>query len=116
MIKNTIEIAVHNLDEEINGFKRVDRNLLKDWRTKVNAFLKEVKSDNITLTNRLIKECVISVGRKVGFKPSQRKGNAVKELWWKGRVQQSTQELPKLPHYHLRVEGTWRVLKKRSTK
>ena len=30
MIKNTIEIAVRNLDEEINGFKRVDRNLLKD--------------------------------------------------------------------------------------
>ena len=29
MIKN-IEIAEHNLDEEVNGFKKVDRNLLKD--------------------------------------------------------------------------------------
>ena len=29
MIKN-IEIAEHNLDGEVNGFKKVDRNLLKD--------------------------------------------------------------------------------------
>ena len=30
MIKNIIEIAEHNLEEEVNGFKKVDRNLLKD--------------------------------------------------------------------------------------
>ena len=42
MIKN-IEIAEHNLDEEVNGFKKVDRNLLKDWTMKVNAILKEIK-------------------------------------------------------------------------
>ena len=29
MIKNIIEIAEHNLDEEVNGLKKVDRNLLK---------------------------------------------------------------------------------------
>ena len=31
LIKN-IEIAQRNLDEEVNGFKKVDRNLLK-WIT-----------------------------------------------------------------------------------
>ena len=46
---------------------------------KVNAVLREIKSDNIIKTNRLIKACVIFVGRKVGIKPKQRIGNAVKE-------------------------------------
>ena len=35
MIKNIIEIAEHNLDENVNGFKKVDKNLLKDWTMKV---------------------------------------------------------------------------------
>ena len=40
MIKNIIEIAEHNLYEKVNGFKRVDRNLLKDWSMKINDILK----------------------------------------------------------------------------
>ena len=44
---------------------------------KVNAILKEIKSDNITETNRLIRACAIFVGRKVGLKPYQR----AKETW-----------------------------------
>ena len=40
MIKKFFEIAEHNLDEEVNGFKKVDRNLLEDWTMKVNAILK----------------------------------------------------------------------------
>ena len=93
MIKNIIQIAEHNLDEEVNGFKKVDRNLLKDWTMKVNAILKEVKSDNITKTSRFIKACVTFVGRKVGLKSNQRSKNAVKEPWWKRRIQQSIQGL-----------------------
>ena len=61
--------------------KKVDRNLVKDWTMKVNVILKEIKSDNVAETNRSIKSCVIVVGRKVGFKPNQRRGNAVKEPW-----------------------------------
>ena len=38
----------------------------------VNVILKEVKSDNLTETNRLIKACDIFVGRKVGLKSNQR--------------------------------------------
>ena len=69
MIKNIIEIAEHNLEEEVNGFKKVDRNLLKDWAMKINAILKGIKSENIMETNRLIRACAIFVGGKVGLKP-----------------------------------------------
>ena len=62
---------------------------------KVNTFLTEIKSDNITETNRLIRACVIFVGKKVGLKPYQKGGNAVKEPWWKRRVKQSIQKLRK---------------------
>lgn len=31
----------------------MDLSLLKDWKGKVNAILKEIKSENITGTNRL---------------------------------------------------------------
>ena len=81
MMKNMIEIAEHSLDEEVSEFKKVDRNLLKDWTMKVNAILKRIKSENITETNKLIGACTIFVGRKVGLKPNQKKGNVVKEPW-----------------------------------
>ena len=62
---------------------------------KANAFLMEIKSDNIMKTNRLIRACAIFMGKKVGLKPNQRRGNAVKEPWWKRRIKQSVQELRK---------------------
>ena len=40
MIKDFIEITKRNLVEEVNKFKKVDRNLVKDWSKKVNAILK----------------------------------------------------------------------------
>ena len=95
MMKNMIEIADHSLDEEVSEFKKVDRNLLKDWTMKVNAILKRIKSENITETNKLIGACAIFMGRKVGLKPNQRRGNAVKEPWWKRRIPPSIQELRK---------------------
>ena len=95
MIKNIIEIDEDNLEEEVNGFKKVDKNLLKDWTMKINAILKGTKSENITEINRLIRASAIYVGRKVGLKPKQRRGNPVKEPWWIRRIQQSIQELRK---------------------
>ena len=62
---------------------------------KANAFLMETKSDNIMETYRLIRAYVIFMGEKVGLKPNQRRGNAVKEPWWKRRIKQSVQELRK---------------------
>ena len=62
---------------------------------KANAFLMETKSDNIMETYRLIRAYVIFLGEKVGLKPNQRRGNAMKEPWWKRRIKQSVQELRK---------------------
>ena len=62
---------------------------------KVNAFLIEIKSDNIIETNRLIRGCFIFVGKKVDIKPNKRRGNAVKVPWWRRRIKQSVQELQK---------------------
>ena len=39
MIKDLIEITEHKLEDELNGFKKVDRNLLKDRIGKVNGIL-----------------------------------------------------------------------------
>ena len=73
MIKSITEIANHSLDEDVNGFKKVDRNLFKDWAMKVNVILKKIKSDNITETNRLIKACVIFVEREVDLNQTKEK-------------------------------------------
>ena len=62
---------------------------------KANAFLMETKSDKIMETYRLIRAYVIFIGEKVGLKPNQRRGNAMKEPWWKRRIKQSVQELQK---------------------
>ena len=63
---------------------------------KVNAFLTEIKSDYIIETNKLIRACFIFVGKKVGLKPNQRRGNPVKVPWWKQeRIKQSVKELQK---------------------
>ena len=78
---------MHNLNEEVNGFKKVNRNSLKDWAMEVNA--KNLNLDNITNTNRLIEACVILMGTRVGVKPNQRRGNSVNEAWWKSGIQYS---------------------------
>ena len=41
MIKDIIDITEHKLEDELNGFKKVDRNLLKDRIGKVNGILKK---------------------------------------------------------------------------
>ena len=41
MVKNIIEIAEQNMYKKVNGFKRVNRNSLKDWIMKLNANLKD---------------------------------------------------------------------------
>ena len=41
MVKNIIEIAEQNMYKKVNGFKRVNRNSLEDWITKLNANLKD---------------------------------------------------------------------------
>ena len=115
MIKNIIEICEHNLVEQINRFNNVNRNLLKDWTMKVNAILQRIKSETNAENNRLITACAIFVERKMGLKPNQRRENAVKEPWWKSRIQQSIQELGKHTNI-LERKKRGEIKKKRNTK
>ena len=106
MIKNIIEIAEHNLDEEVNGLKKVDRNLLKDWTMKENAVLNEIKSDNITETNRLIKAChLYGKKRRPQSKPENRKCSE-RALVEKKNTTINTRTTE--TYHHLRAEETWR--------
>ena len=63
-IKSITEVAEYNLDEEVNGFKKVHRNLLIHWTVKPNVFLKEVNSGSISESDILFKACVIFARKK----------------------------------------------------
>ena len=88
-IKSTIE---NDLDTELQGFKNVDRSLLREHVQNVNRVLANIVTDNITATNNLVKVCAILIGRKLGLKPS-RKRIEKKEPWWKRRINQSIKEI-----------------------
>ena len=86
IIKNIIETAEHNLDEEVNGFKKVDRNLLKDWAMEVNAILKKIIWKYYG--NRQINQSMCHLcWKKGGSQTKPKRGNAVKEPWWKRRTE-----------------------------
>lgn len=55
-IKNINEIAEHDLDEKLNGLKKVDGNLLKDLTMKVNATISLKPIDSLKLALSLWEE------------------------------------------------------------
>ena len=63
----------NNNNNNNNSNNNNDNNAILE----VNAILKEIRSGNITETNRLIRVCAIFVGRKICLKPYQR----AKETW-----------------------------------
>ena len=88
-IKSTVE---NDLDTELQGFKKVDRAVLREHVQNVNRVLGNIVKDNITATNNLVKACAILIGRKLGLKPSRKRIEA-KEPWWKRRINQSIKEI-----------------------
>ena len=58
------KINDEHTDEELVGFKRVERKILKQWVQKINKILPKIKTDNLTSTNNLIKACTILVGKE----------------------------------------------------
>ena len=58
-IKSTIE---NDLETELQGFKKVDRALLREHVQNVNRVLGSIVTDNITATNNLVKACAILIG------------------------------------------------------
>ena len=59
----------------------------------MNIVLNNIKTENLSGTNNLIKACSIYVGVAVGLKPVQMRQRNTKEPWWKGRIQSSMTEI-----------------------
>ena len=89
--ESTIE---HDLDTEREGFKKVDRAVLREH-------VKNVVTDNKAATNNLVKACSILIGRKLGPKPSHKRIET-KDPFWRRRINQSIKEIRR--HICLRKE------------
>ena len=81
-----------HMDEELLGFKRVERKVLKQWVQKINRILPKIRMDNSTVTNHLIKACSILVGKVVGLKVFKKQQTRVTP-WLKRRTESSIKEI-----------------------
>ena len=68
MIQDILEIMRSGQVWYGSGFKRVDRNVLTEWTKMVNRVVSEIKTSNITDTNKLINATAIYIARHVGLK------------------------------------------------
>ena len=82
-------------NEDMKGFKKIDRKTLNDTTRKVNRVLKDITTKNITDTNRLIKAASTYIGQTLGLKGKHGKRNNEKEPWWKRRIKTSISEIRK---------------------
>ena len=76
---------------DTRGLKKVNRNILSEWSSKVNRVLVNIKTDKITDTNKLIYAVAQYVSKKVGLRVMGR--NVKREPWWKRRIQNTIREL-----------------------
>ena len=95
MIKEIVEIMKNGQKSNVKGWKKVDRNVSNDWSKKVNETLKEIRTENITDTNKLINAVSVYIARKVGLKTGPTTAYHNKELWWKRRIKNSISVLRK---------------------
>ena len=58
----------HDFDTELQGFKKVDRVVLREHVRNVNRVLGNIVTDNITATKKLLKTCATLIGRQLGLK------------------------------------------------
>eukprot|EP00794_Sanderia_malayensis_P011617 gene11617-biopygen9284 len=86
------KIIDEHMDEELVGFKRIERKILKQWVQKINRILPKIKTDNLISTNNLIKACSILVGKEAGLKVFKKQQARVTP-WWKRRIQSSRKEI-----------------------
>ena len=94
-IKELNSIIENDLHIELQGFKKVDRTLLREHIKNIYRVLKNVATESVTGTNNLLKACAILIGRKVGLKPVRRRANGKKGPRRKRRISESIKELRK---------------------
>ncbi len=71
MINELVDVMENGLDEDTRGLKKVDRGVVRQWTRKVNEVIKDIQTETITYTNRLIHAVSIYIA-KVGLR-----------TWWK---------------------------------
>lgn len=57
-------ITEHNLDMPLQGFKKVNKTLLREHVKKANGVLENISMESRTETNNLIKACATLIGGK----------------------------------------------------
>ena len=76
------------------SLKKMDRKAVNRVVSEVNEVLNDIRTDNISDTNKLISATAVYVGKKLGLKNTKR-DYEMKEPWWKRRLKQSINEVRK---------------------
>ena len=67
------------------SLRKVDRKAVNRVASEVSEILSDIRTDDISDTNKLIAATAVSVGKKLGIKNTNR-GYEMKEPWWKRRI------------------------------
>ena len=71
----------------------MDRGVVRLWTRKVNEVLKDIQTETITDTNKLIHAVSIYIARKVGLRTGKDRRKKKQKPWWKRRIKGSIEEL-----------------------
>ena len=82
-----------NLNTPVN-LKQVDRRALNELVNEIDNVLADIRTDNISDTNKLIRATAVYVAREFGF-GERNKAYRMKEPWWKRRIIESISKLHK---------------------
>ena len=96
MIQDILDLMKDNGRIELRGFNKIDRRVRAEWSRKINCILKDIRTENISDTNILIKVISVYVGKKIGLKVCGSKYKKGSEPWWKRRIKKSINKIRKL--------------------
>ena len=65
MIQDMLDLIKGNSRIELRRFNKIGRCLLDEWSRKINCILKDIRPENITDTNILIKAVIVYVMKKI---------------------------------------------------
>ena len=90
-------ISIYESDEQLffPRLKHVDRRKLANITARINQIIGDIRTVNITQTNRVINAVSIYVAKKMGLKPFSNRRKEQKEPWWKRRILNSINMLRK---------------------
>ena len=94
-IREILSIYKGNEILSFPGLKRIDRKTLSTTTKRINQLIGDIRTVDITQTNRVIYATMVYSARKVGLKPVCDNKKANQEPWWKRRILTSINDLRK---------------------